>query len=111
ALQVEDERPSAGGRAGRAGGRRGHILDRRPRSRGAADGEGAEASGRRGGRVAQEAAHAVENVAALEEAGEGLGLLRVQPFAARLDRVPAGDDGEVVLELEPLDGFVDARAQ
>ena len=78
---------------------------------GAAHGVRAESAGRRRRGVAQEAGDAVEEVASLEEAAEHLRVVGVQPLAAGFDRVPAGHDREVVLQLEALHQLVDVRRQ
>src|SRR5919107_1004509 len=79
---------------------------------GPAPGVGAEAGAEGGGRgVAQEARHAVEDVAPLEEAAEDLRVAAVQPLAAELRRVVAGDDRDVVLELRAPEGLVHVGAE
>src|SRR5262249_6140896 len=71
-----------------------------------------EASPQAGGRgVMQEARDAVEDVTALEETAEDLRVIAVRPIASHLDRVVAGDDGEVVAYLESLEELVNVRPQ
>ena len=65
-----------------------------------------KAPGRRRRRVAQEPRHAVKEIPSLEEAAEHLDVLGVDPFTARLDRVPAVHDREVVFHLESLGELV-----
>ncbi len=101
ALQVEQERAAGRRRPGGAGGWGGHVGAVR-----AADGARAEAARGRGRGVAQEAGHAVEDVAPLEEAAEDLRVAAVHPLAAELGGVVARDDGEVVLELRAPERLV-----
>ena len=44
----------------------------------------------------EETSSAVKNIAARKEAAEDLCVVRVQPLAAKLEGVPAVDDGNVV---------------
>ena len=106
ALQVEEQRAAGRGRPCRTARGSGHVAAVR-----AADGVRSEPARRRGRCVAQEPVDAVEQVPALEEAAKDLIVVRVQPLAAGLDRVLAGDDREVVLELKALDQLVDVGRQ
>ena len=61
--------------------------------------------------VAEEPRHAVEDVAAFEEAAEDLIVQAMDPFPANLEGVAAGDDGDVVADLAPPEDFVNRRVQ
>ena len=106
ALEIKEERTARRRRTGRTRGWGGHVRSVR-----ATDGVRAKAAGRGRRRIAQKSCHAVEQVAAFEEATKNLRVLRVQPLAAGLDGVGAVDDGEIVLQLEPIPELVDIRSQ
>src|SRR5581483_6338765 len=106
ALQVQEQRTT------REGGSGGAIARTRDDGAVAATRRGrTEAAGRRRRRVAQEAGHAVEDVAAGEETAEHLAVVAVQPLAAELDVVLAGEDGVVVTDLRAPEQLINRGLQ
>src|ERR1700687_1266622 len=61
--------------------------------------------------IAQEACHAVKDVTPGEEAAEDLRIYAVQPFAAELPIVFAGDNREAIAQIGAPENFVYRRFQ
>src|SRR5262249_24451098 len=105
-LEVKEQRAGSGRPAAGAGAAdTGHERSVRAFRRGRA--KARSSRGRRG--VMQEAQYRIKNVAAREEPAEYLGIVAVQPLAPEFHRMLAGQDGEVVPQLDPLEDLIDLR--